>query len=295
MKRFIVVFISLICSFTAFADTLSFNHLVDSAKMYRIKSFDGKDNPSRYADNASFTKLLKRIISEQNKWNAYQGNLDSVLFISTLNSSDGIVKLISWDIPLKGGGVEYSCLVWKKDKKNYSLTELDDQQATFSKRVVHKTITDKTWYGAMYFEMIPVKGKKENYYLLFGINKSNPLTRHKVIDVLTFNSTGGVVLGKDVFKMKSKTQKRVLVSYSPKAHVSLTYEPKKNRVVYDHLIPEKSYLVGKFQYYVPDFSFDALVFEKGKWIYTEDVDFRGKSNDVNPPVQNSETKNLYEY
>ena len=45
-------------------------------------------------------------------------------------------------------------------------------------------------------------------------------------------------------------------------------------IVFDHLSPRSDSQKGQFQYYGPDMSFDAFVFEKGKWTYKKDVDAR---------------------
>ena len=44
----------------------------------------------------------------------------------------------------------------------------------------------------------------------------------------------------------------------------LRYDDKLKMIVFDHLSPSKPSYEGKYQYYGPDFSYDGLIFEKGK-------------------------------
>ena len=53
--------------------------------------------------------------------------------------------------------------------------------------------------------------------------------------------------------------------------MSLKFEPEYNRIIYDHLSPETPSMTGFYSYYVPDFSYDAFVFYKSKWILQEAV------------------------
>ena len=49
-------------------------------------------------------------------------------------------------------------------------------------------------------------------------------------------------------------------------------------IIYDHLSPTSPQLEGMYDFYVPDGSYDAFKWEKGKWVYIKDFDARtGKS------------------
>ena len=78
-------------------------------------------------------------------------------------------------------------------------------------------------------------------------------------------------LGSPLFKQKNSFSKRVVFEYADKSTMSLKFDEPLNRIVYDHLSPEVPSLKGVYSYYVPDFSYDAFVWEEDSWLLKEDV------------------------
>lgn len=52
----------------------------------------------------------------------------------------------------------------------------------------------------------------------------------------------------------------------------LRYNEQEDIIVCDHLSPGNPKMKGKYEYYGPDFSYDAFDFEKGKWFHKSDID-----------------------
>ena len=48
-------------------------------------------------------------------------------------------------------------------------------------------------------------------------------------------------------------------------------------IIMDHLAPEDSRFEGQYQFYGPDFSYDALEFKKGEWVFQRDVFAKNRS------------------
>jgi hypothetical protein len=134
----------------------------------------------------------------------------------------------------------------------------------------------------LYYKIIPVKVKRKKYYTLLGGDKNDKLTSKRIIDVLYFIPDGSPRFGADLFKLEKRSPKRVIFEYSAQAIMSVKYNEETKQIVFDHLSPAQPNFEGQYQYYGPDFSFDALEFNKGKWVYIPDVDARnGKSNKDN--------------
>ena len=83
----------------------------------------------------------------------------------------------------------------------------------------------------------------------------------------------------EVYKYIGKTDKllivwqnRLIFEWKQKITMALKWEQEKNLIVFDHLSPEDSSKKNQFQFYGPDFSLDALKWEKGKWRYVTDSD-----------------------
>jgi hypothetical protein len=53
--------------------------------------------------------------------------------------------------------------------------------------------------------------------------------------------------------------------------MSLKFEDKRKRIVFDHLSPESQSLAGIASYYVPDMSYDSYNYSDEMWILNEDV------------------------
>jgi hypothetical protein len=68
--------------------------------------------------------------------------------------------------------------------------------------------------------------------------------------------------------------------YSSEVSMSLKYIEKRKQIVYSHLAPkdEGEILIGQYQYYGPDGSFDALELKKDKWMVIEDIDARNSKS-----------------
>jgi hypothetical protein len=71
--------------------------------------------------------------------------------------------------------------------------------------------------------------------------------------------------------------------------MSLKYNDSRKQIIFSHLAPNNldPMLVGQYQYYGPDGSFDALNMKKGRWTYEGAIDIR-KDKDKNDNVKKPE-------
>src|SRR3546814_1498865 len=64
---------------------------------------------------------------------------------------------------------------------------LVDHSSEFSN--AEDTVTSwKTWYGAYYYKLIPVRSARDDYYVLLGWNSNGPGLSGRVIEALHFRS-----------------------------------------------------------------------------------------------------------
>ena len=128
--------------------------------------------------------------------------------------------------------------------------------------------------------------------MLLGINRNEVLIKKKIIEIAEIDET--LRFGKEVFNIPNQIGlKRKIYGYSVDSDMSLLFDEKDEEIiVMDHLFPSKPMYEGKAEYYVPDFSFDALRYKKGIWTYEEDYDARMPKNlkdryyDMELPDQN---------
>lgn len=221
--------------------------------------------------NTEFQTLLQEALAQNGSFDFPFKNIRA---ISILKSNDKI-KIYNWALPFEDETYQYFALVQiKLNKDEYKVVELIDKSPEL-KKPEFQTLTDKTWYGALYYEIIYDKKLGNDTYTLLGWDGDYNLTNKKVIDVMTVNKSGVIKFGSSIFKMEKKVQKRVIFTYSETAVMSLKYNAKESSIVFDFLEPPESSLTGVFEYYGPALKrVDSFKSDKGKWIFTPNIDAR---------------------
>lgn len=199
--------------------------------------------------------------------------------VSILLSDNEIVKVYTWNIPYNNGTFKYGGFIQYKKKKSFKLTQLIDKSEEINDPE-HQYLYAEKWYGALYYELIYTKVKKRDYYTLLGWDGGDLFVNRKIIEVFTINNKGIPRFG-GTLQAKNRQLRRKVFEYSNKANMVLRYDKNVKMIVFDHLSPSKPKYQGQTQYYGPDFSHDGLFFEKGKWIYSPDIDVRNPKEKAN--------------
>jgi hypothetical protein len=227
---------------------------------------------SKNSEKESKNKVFKEYLLETIKIkNAINYPFTKLTSIGTVSSDDKKIRLFNWNIEQDDQTQKYYCYILRYDekKKDYLVSELIDNSFMIPARP-DGILEGKDWYGALYYKIIPISKGNKQLYTLLGLDANTTMSNIKLIDVLTFTGNNPK-LGAPIFKTKTETLKRVFFEHSEKAYMSLKYEDNFKRIIYDHLSPETPSMTGFYSYYVPDFSYDAFMLVKDKWILTEDV------------------------
>lgn len=259
--------------------------LEDSLKKYGKSMFRGNDAEKTSA-NTRFINTLRKALEDQD---AFNYPFDSLKFIARLNAPDNAFRIFNWNIPQDDGTHKYYGFILvdqdaiqnKKVKKSklknqgrYVVYELTDQ-SDFIKTPEMAMLNCDKWYGVLYYKIILNSYKGKKYYTLLGWDGNTKLTWKKVIDVLTFSKEGIPVFGEEMmFQVNRLSKRRVIFEFKAELIMTLKYEDKKQRIVFDHLAPEVSGAEGMYQFYTQTFSYDTYNFKKGKWVYKPDEDIR---------------------
>lgn len=198
---------------------------------------------------------------------------DSIKTLGVIKSPNKAFTFFTWNIILEDEEYLYFNVIKFKngdyiDLEDASLNADDPETQTYS---------CGSWFGALYYEIIPVKDKKEGlYYVLLGWDGHGRESTRKIIDVFYFDKTFDEWrFGKPVFHIPFQANKRIIFEYSGEVTASLKYHSDKDQIVFDHLIPASPGMEGIYEFYVPDMSFDALEYRKDKWYFIQNVDVRG--------------------
>ncbi|MEY4605233.1 MAG: hypothetical protein RIT43_2525 [Bacteroidota bacterium] len=226
-------------------------------------------NQNTDAEKDSMNQVLRKYMEQTLRLpEAFDYNFQNLKTIGFVDSPDGQVRIVNWNVELSDQTQRYVCFVMRKDKNNILVNELIEDPTLQQKP--EGILDHEHWYGALYYKIIPKeKGSKQSYVLL-GWDGNNASSSIKLIDVLYF-AGGKPKLGSPVFKINKTTAKRVFFEHSKKVSISLKYEPEHDRIIYDHLSPETPALAGFYSFYVPDLSYDAFYFKGDKWELKEDV------------------------
>ncbi len=284
MKSFLSVLIILLSSFISAQG-------IDAAKESELlRLYEGITSPDNADDRMAASDLFKKTLKEQlYSTGAIDHPFDSLRMCKML-SPDKRFRIFNWNVPLDDGLEHYEAILMIPDAKTemVKLVELKDKSAEMDK-IEARVCRPENWYGALYYDIIPFKKGGGDHYVLLGWDGDTRISNKKVIDVISFNGSN-IRLGSPVFKTEEGIKKRVIFTYAEQISMSIVYQEKEKRIVFDHLAPRDQSLQGQFQFYGPDMSHDALEYKKGKWYWASNIEFKrkrtGKDKDFNDPRKN---------
>ena len=252
------------------------NILQDSLVILSEETFASKDDTERLEKNTLF---VKKFISALKINNSFNFGFDSLKRISILKSPDNTFRIITWFLPNNDGTYRYyGTIQIGTQNGSLKLLPLTDNPNYVDGNAL---TSNKNWIGARYYEMIPVLvNGKQPYYILLGWKGNNQKTTKKVIEVLSFDK-GEPVFGKNIFETQKNAalKNRVLFEYNRQNTMTLKVDKNVNMIVFDHLAPYDPKMVGNFEYYGSDLSFDGYRLTWGKLALVEDVELK---NDPSP-------------
>lgn len=224
---------------------------------------------------AAFQEKLEPLLHNEE---AFSYPFPALRTIGKINSSDGVVRIITWNVEQDDFSQKYYGYILKRDdrRKLIKVIPLVDKSFMLSPKP-EDVLTADNWYGALYYQIVPFQKGSKMYYALLGWDGNLQSSNTKLIDVLSFSGTGAK-LGYAVFKDGETVRKRVFMEHSEKTVMSLRYDESEKRIIFDHLSPESPGMEGFYEYYVPDMTYDAFVFDGNKWILKEDVIGRNKED-----------------
>lgn len=239
-------------------------------KAYSDTLRNDRSEKKRFEANDSFISYLSIALNTDN---AFDYPFDSLQTVSVIKSPDNMVRLFTW-----------VCVTQKEDFKHYGWIqykfngiiynkELKDSSA-YSSALLRQTLTNNTWFAALYYQLIPFKNGETTHYCLVGYIGMDKYRDRKVLDILTINEKGIVEFGHPVFyasKRDNTPAYRVVFEYGNGAGMTLRYEDARKMLVISHLSPEVPEFKGDFSRYLPDGTYDFYKLKKGKWVFGENL------------------------
>ncbi len=226
----------------------------------------------RLANTAFINSLTEALQYEK----SFRFPFDSLVTIARLSPPDGSFRIFNWLLKKDNGYYEYYGLVhhYNKKRKRYEIIPLVDNSANI-RNVEQENLDAKNWYGGLLYDIIYIKKGGRKYYTLLSWDGNDGYSTKKIIDVMYFSGKNKIKFGLPIFKQnKRESQKRVIIEYDSKTSVSVKYQHKDKRIVFNHLVPPKKGLAGLEEYYIPEGTFNAYQYKQGKWWLQQDIDAR---------------------
>ncbi len=134
------------------------------------------------------------------------------------------------------------------------------------------TYSSSDWPAAWYYKVIQKEDKYgQTYYTLIGWIPKNRISQQKIVDVF-YLKNDKLHFGAPIFEREGKREYRLLYEYGAQNTMRLSYQEDKDQIIMDHLSPPGAEYHGIYEYYGPDFSYDAFRWEEGRWVYYPDID-----------------------
>ncbi len=201
----------------------------------------------------------------------FKADLSAMQNVGSVMSDDGKLRIVSWNSRNENGVFEYcNYFIYKKKSKSQPTVSKFYCSEAF-KPADRGKYNSSNWYGCLYYKAVAVKGG----YMLLGYQTYRDISRVKLIEPLKIDNNR-FTLGDRVFYLGKNPQDRAVFEYSDNAVMSIDYDASARRFVFDHLSPENPNLKGMFQYYGPDFTYDAMTLKKKRWMLKEDIDIKNK-------------------
>jgi len=204
----------------------------------------------------------------------FSHTFSNLRYLGQIISPDNKLKIITWNVFLREGPNRYfSYIIRKGEKKKpgrvYILSGINREDP------VNTEITYKAdnWYGALYYAIQPFKKERKVYYILLGLDYGNLKVSRKIIDVLSFEADGTLLLGLDCFVRDRHTESRVVLSYSPDGVVILRFADRKT-IVFDQIEDITTGHGNGSGLSVPGSSYNGYVFRKGSWRFVSGIDVK---------------------
>ncbi len=249
-------------------DTLSVQAMESKLETLLLDLRSAQSDEDKKIKNELFKKEMAEVLKKPEAFSHPFPTLKSVGFI---DSPDKGIRIVNWNVEQADFSHRYYCFVIQHDKKKkeYNVTELKDKSFGMPSQP-DDIISSDEWYGALYYKIIPVKKGSKTLYTVLGWDYNSSMSQLKLVDVIYF-SGNSVKLGAAIFKVGKETKKRLFYEHSKKVTMYLSYEEDRKRIMMDHLSPETPSMKNFKSYYVPDLSYDALIYQNNKWVLHEDV------------------------
>ncbi len=193
--------------------------------------------------------------------------------VSTLQSADGIIKVTTWNLEFENGTNAFRGAVAVNLDGKVVVHELKDNYQAI-KNPEQASLSTASWFGAVYYQIIEHSYRRNTYYTMLGYNPNNPFSKIRVIEVMSLAPNGTPRFGNAILEVDGRSKRRIILEYSNRVSMMLRYDARERMIVMDNLVPSAPMFHNDFRHYGPDFTHNGFRFEKGKWVFMDNIELR---------------------
>ena len=272
MKKITLIFCILIfCGFSKAQDTTVFHSVMDDFNRCYGAALASESDSLKIKNVLSAADILETALKEDG---VFGYNFYKIKNLSSVVSSDGRVRVLTFGIALNSGRYAYHGFILYSNGKTVRTTRLKEADKE-GLDLSHADMQSGNWFGAVYYEINRFGDSKHPVYALCGWDGADMFVNRKVLEQVIFTPSGTPRFGGKFQDETSDNNTRLVFTYTEKAAMSLSYNKKMKAIVGDHLNAMPQFK-GNPRFYGPDMTFDGFYYDSGKWYYLEDVDVKLK-------------------
>lgn len=226
-------------------------------------------NDTAQANRVDNSKLVEALLIKALKLpKSFEYSFDQLESVSILISPDNAFRIFTWQVFVDDNHYKYGGVIQTADGK---ATLLQDKAEKRTRPEFVKG-NSKSWYGALYYRILPFKQDKQTYYALLGFDGWDFFTKRKVMDVLRLNGSrpefNVAALPTKDYRGRPVKVCRYIMEYSAETTCRLNWDDDFKMVVFDNLILGAA--ADGSPANVPDGSYSGYKLNrKGEWEFVE--------------------------
>jgi hypothetical protein len=239
--------------------------------------------------DSNFKHLLIRMVETGQAWDY---PFARVVSLAKIQPEDERFRLLNWMVA-RADGTSYHHCIWINEPRADGPKWIDFEDVSDQTDDPRNAYLNKgTFLGALYYQVVTTGKGDDKTYTLLGYDRHSAGSHRKVIEPLVIDSKGTPRFGARIFKLPKTWQDRpvqgkpyrLYLEYSIRFTASVRYLESEKMIVLDHTAPLNPQAKGVYADYSPDFSYDALRWKQGKWVFEEQVVFNSRQNNpIKPP------------
>ncbi len=274
---FIGVIVMLVFGSTAKAQTISpqdmekFRIMEDSMVLTADSMYEAflPDTHIAYSE-----RLVRQLVRTLKIPNSYYYPFDTLKkLINIIYSEDNAFKMFNWEITPSQITKRYYGAI-QMPGPTLKLFGLLDYSEQLGKGAEDSILTNRKWYGALIYRIMPQEVRGVKVYTMFGFNQASPISNKKVLDPMIIEQNG-VSFGAPIFDVASnvfpnRRINRFILEYKKHTQASMNWDAERKMIVFDKLVSQVNDPNRKYTY-VASGQYDGFVWGGESWMYQRDI------------------------